>query len=269
METLLADLMSEKNRLEALHHDLEKERLEVEQWNAELKNQLQQLRVEERTIIQQSRDRVVREAAELQKEIRQASAQLRKEITKKTIEQTRKALAAVQEQLRGETWQAKVGRRTEGETVYDSSIAKGDTVWLKEANLQATVLSVSEETQQVEVQAGTTKIKLGLDGVEKMVPSPGSGTPGFVPAVETRREKPVPAELHLRGKRADEVEWALDSYLDAAYLANLNEVRIVHGVGTGTIRSIVRDLLTSHPLVKSFRPGERGEGGNGVTIARL
>jgi DNA mismatch repair protein MutS2 len=46
-------------------------------------------------------------------------------------------------------------------------------------------------------------------------------------------------------------------------------VRIVHGSGTGTLRQIVRGLLSSHPLVKSFRPGDNGEGGNGVTIVKL
>jgi DNA mismatch repair protein MutS2 len=76
-------------------------------------------------------------------------------------------------------------------------------------------------------------------------------------------------ELDLRGKRADEVERALDSYLNAASLANFGEVRIVHGIGTGAVRKIVRDLLASHPLVKSSRPGGRGEGGDGATVAKL
>ncbi|MCK4221885.1 MAG: Smr/MutS family protein, partial [Dehalococcoidia bacterium] len=73
----------------------------------------------------------------------------------------------------------------------------------------------------------------------------------------------------LRGKRAEEVEWALDSYLNSASLANLSEARIIHGFGTGTVRTIVRDFVASHSLVKSFRPGERGEGGDGVTIVNL
>jgi len=142
-------------------------------------------------------------------------------------------------------------------------------VWLKEANLQATVLSVSKDTQQIEVQAGSTRIKLGPDAIEKVAPSSGKGTPLFTPATRAPQAQTISPELHLRGKRADEVEWALHSYLDSAYLAGLNEVRIVHGAGTGVVRSIVRELLASHPLVKSYRPGGRGEGGNGVTIATL
>lgn len=269
LETLLTDLTAEKSRTEILHRDLEKESHKLEQRNSELENRLQQLAAREGAIIHESRDRVVREAAALQKEIRKAASQLKKERTKETVEQGKRALAVLREQLRSEPWQAKAGKKTEeGKTIHQGGIAVGDTVWLREANVRATVISLSEETQQIEVQAGQTRIRLGLDGVEKMTPSPG-GTPGFVPVTKQPRARPVSPELHLRGKRADEVEWALDSYLDSAYLAGLNEVRIVHGAGTGTVRSIVRELLAAHPLVKSFRPGGRGEGGDGVTIATL
>ncbi len=267
LESLLGDLMSERNRIRALHRDLEIERRQAEQRKTELEKELQQLKARERTIIQESRDRVVREAAALQKEIRQAASKLRKEKTKEIIEQTRKALAEAQRQLHSEAWQAETDSKTAG--AHDITITAGDTVWLKEAHVPATVLSVSEETRQVEVQAGATRITLSLDGVEKTVPSSVRSTPVPIPPTSTPRAQAVSPELHLRGKRADEVEWALDSYLDTAYLAGLNEVRIVHGSGTGVLRSIVRELLTSHPLVKSFRPGGRGEGGDGVTIARL
>ena len=267
LETMLTDLMSEKNSIEALHRSLEREKHEVEQRNTDLKKNLQQLKASERTIIQESRDRVVREAAALQKEVRQAASQLRKEKTRETIEQTRKVLAGVQEKLRSDTWQVKAAGKIE--EAGESTITIGDTVWLKEAGIQATVLSIFEETQQVEVQAGATRITLSLDGVEKITPPPVRRVSGTVPLVREPGVRAVSPELHLRGKRADEVEWALGSYLDAACLAGLNEVRIVHGSGTGTLRSIVRELLTSHPLVRSFRPGGRGEGGNGVTVASL
>ena len=79
----------------------------------------------------------------------------------------------------------------------------------------------------------------------------------------------VSAELDLRGKRADEIDPVLDSYLNDASLANLGEISIIHGYGTGTVRNVVRERLASHSLVKSFRPGAHGEGGDGVTIASL
>jgi DNA mismatch repair protein MutS2 len=75
--------------------------------------------------------------------------------------------------------------------------------------------------------------------------------------------KQMSLELDLRGKRADEVEVLLDSYLNDAAVSNLKRVRIIHGYGTGTVRSIVRDLASHHPLVKNYEPVPAGEGGDG------
>jgi DNA mismatch repair protein MutS2 len=76
-------------------------------------------------------------------------------------------------------------------------------------------------------------------------------------------------ELDLRGLRVEEVLPRLDKYLDDAFLAGMPFVRVVHGKGTGALRQAVRQQLNDHPLVRSQRPGERGEGGSGVTIAYL
>jgi DNA mismatch repair protein MutS2 len=267
LENLLADLMREKGQAEGLRHDLERERHEAEQQSAELESRLQRLRAEEQTVIQEARDRVIREAADLQHEIRQASSQLRKDRAKETLEQSRRALADVRDQLRSEDWQPKMAEGIEEEST--GQISPGDTVWLKEANVPATVLSVLAKTQQIEVQAGSTRIRLGIDGVARVTAPTGKVRGWSAPAIISEKSRSVSAELHLRGKRAEEVEWLLNSYLDNASLAGLHEVRIVHGSGTGVLRNIVRELLPHHPLVKSFRPGGRGEGGNGVTIAQL
>ena len=64
-------------------------------------------------------------------------------------------------------------------------------------------------------------------------------------------------------------EVLIDGYINKATLANLKEVRIIHGFGTGTLRQIVRDFLSSHPLVRSLRAGNKEEGGDGITVASL
>jgi DNA mismatch repair protein MutS2 len=135
--------------------------------------------------------------------------------------------------------------------------------------LLATVLSVSTETGQVEVQAGRVKLTLSLDGIEKVTTSLKATGTAFTPITKELGKRSVSLELDLRGKRAEEVETLLDTYLNNASLASLGRVRIIHGFGTGAVRKIVRELLISHPLVKSFSPGERGEGGDGVTIVKL
>lgn len=79
----------------------------------------------------------------------------------------------------------------------------------------------------------------------------------------------VNPELHLRRLTLDEALPKLDHYLNAAFMANLPYVRIVHGKGTGIMRQAVHNVLSKHPLVKSFRLGGYGEGGVGVTIVEL
>ena len=76
-------------------------------------------------------------------------------------------------------------------------------------------------------------------------------------------------EVHLRRLTVDEALPKLDQYLYDAFMTGLYQVRVVHGKGTGTLRRIVREELAKHPLVKSYRPGEYGEGGAGVTIVEL
>jgi len=269
IETLLTHLVIEQKNIESVRHSLEKELKEVEQNDADLRNRLRQLEEDRRRIIKETRDQVAREAGELQMKIREAAAELRKEKSRERIEQAKKTLAEAQEKLDTETWQA--GPVIEaGETGIETGpIAAGDTVWLKDAVVPATVLSVFEERGLVEVQAGKVKMTLRLDSLEKRVGSTGEvKTGGTLIRREMNRPR-VPLELDLRGKRAEEVEPLLDGYLNGASLGGLSRVRIIHGIGTGTVRQIVREALASNPLVTSFQPGEQGEGGDGVTIVSL
>ena len=87
--------------------------------------------------------------------------------------------------------------------------------------------------------------------------------------VEEASSGGVAAELDLLGERVAAALDRLDDYLDRALLEGRTEVRIVHGHGTGRLREAVRAHLRGHPAVASWRPGERGEGGNGATVVTL
>jgi DNA mismatch repair protein MutS2 len=269
IETLLTHLVTEQKNVESLSQRLEKELKEVEQNDSDLKNRLRQLEEDRRRIVKESRDQVAREAGELQMKIREAAAELRKEKSRQKIEEAKKALAEAQEKLDTETWQARpvVGAR---ETEAGAApISAGDAVWLKEVGMPATVLSVFEERGLVEVQAGKVKMTLRSDSLEKRIPSTDETKMGGTLIRRDMHKPRVSLELDLRGKRAEEVEPLLDGYINEASLCGLTRVRIIHGIGTGTVRQIVREALASHPLVTSFQPGEQGEGGEGVTIVSM
>ncbi len=263
LENLLNNLMLEKQKAEKLSAEFMKERDKYTHRNAELDKELERLENEGRYITQEARDGILSEAADLHKEIRIAAAELKKKKTAETIEQARETLAEVRQHLDSEAW--KPYKASDRET--ESELIKvGDDVWIKEAGLAATVLAISEETREVDVQAGRTKMRLGIDGITKIARKPEKAAPitGSLPSI-----KSISLQLDLRGKRADEIEPEVDSYLNDAVQSNISQARIIHGIGTGTVRNIVREYLSTHPLVKFFRPGERDEGGDGATVVSL
>jgi DNA mismatch repair protein MutS2 len=261
LEKLLGSLMAEKQTIESLQRELKADRDEYVRHSAELSSELQRIKAEERQALREARDAIVKETAGLHREIRQAMAELRKQKSQEGIERARQTLAEVRQKLDSEAWQPKAEEAEQ----LDESIKTGDTVQVKEVGLTATVLSISEESQEIEVQSGRSKMTLSLDSVAKIKPLDTNISPIKIQSAARR----VPMEFDLRGKRADEVEPALDSYLNDAAQSNLPEVRIIHGIATGTVRNIVREFLARHPLVKSFRAGERHEGGDGATVVRL
>ncbi len=85
----------------------------------------------------------------------------------------------------------------------------------------------------------------------------------------SKGKPPMANTIQLRRLTADEALLRLDKYLDDAFMAGLYKISVIHGKGTGTLRQAICDRLLNHPLVKSYRPGNYGEGGAGVTLVEL
>ena len=84
------------------------------------------------------------------------------------------------------------------------------------------------------------------------------------------REETAPArEIHLRGLTVEEATDKLDKFLDSALLSDVSQVYVIHGKGSGTLRTALTNFLKAHPAVKSLRLGDWNQGGAGVTVAQL
>ncbi len=143
-------------------------------------------------------------------------------------------------------------------------VRAGDTVWVKPLSAQGEVLSVDGQT--AEVQVGPAHVRLALAQLElRRAAAQEELQPARV-VYETPRPD---IRLDLRGLVVEEALEQLDRHLDAAALAGLPWVQIVHGKGTGALRQAIRDLLRNHPLVTLYRHGDEGEGGEGVTVAYI
>jgi DNA mismatch repair protein MutS2 len=144
-------------------------------------------------------------------------------------------------------------------------IAVGDTVWVSGLGTIGQVTTLDGDS--AEVQVGTFGVRVQRSDLERRAAAQPAEPEATVVSAGPR---PAPAiELDMRGQRVEEALLRLDKYLDDAFLGGLPFVRIIHGKGTGTLRQAVQQRLRSHPLVKSQRTGEDGEGGTGVTIVYL
>jgi len=143
----------------------------------------------------------------------------------------------------------------------------GDAVLVRSLRQKGSVIAPPDQHGSVRVQVGILQIHASVTDLERTREDLVTLT-RFVPA-RPLLHTPMPAELHLRGLRVEAALYELDKYLDQAALAGHAQVRIVHGKGTGAVRTAVHDRLREHPLVKSFRLGEEGEGDSGVTVVEL
>jgi len=260
--------MSEKQRTDALNSGLEEAKRQAEAARRRLEEELERRQVEDEKVLREARDSLNSDVVELRREMRRVASELKKQESRESVEQAEKAMAAARRQLGVLTSKIREGRaEVSGES---ARIEVGDRVWLTDISTWGDVLSIREEEGEIDVQVGSTRLSMGLEDAEKLKPPEGKRLPQRRSTIRKRLvPRDVKLELDLRGRRADEVALELEVYLNSASLANLGQVRIIHGFGTGTVRQIVREILESHSLVKSFRPGEQGEGGDGVTVVKL
>lgn len=112
------------------------------------------------------------------------------------------------------------------------------------------------------------KMKVGREQLE-WKGSPPQESPDKGGTSYRRRSDQVRPELDLRGRMVEEAIPEIDKYLDDALLTGFDHVSLIHGKGTGALRTGVRKFLDQHPRVKSYRSGGQGEGGLGVTVVEL
>lgn len=222
-------------------------------------NALANTQREARQILREAKE----EADEIMKNIRELERMGYSSETRKLLEDERKKLKNRLENL--EEASAK-RERAEGEEL--KAVKEGEEVFLPSLNQKVIVLSKPDSKGDVQVQAGIMKISVNIK--ELRASKQGKEEKRKIKSRDVNLNlKSISSSIDLRGMDAEEAYFVVDKYLDDAYLGGLGEVTIIHGKGTGVLRQKINDMLKRHPHIKSYRLGEYGEGGTGVTVAVL
>jgi len=152
-------------------------------------------------------------------------------------------------------------------------LKRGDTVLLTDFGSEGTVVSPPDGSGYVQVQAGIIKTKVKLTSLRLVDDSAkrttlGGGAVNTKSALKSAKETAA-SEVDLRGHDSAEAIMELDRFIDNSVLSNIKTVTVIHGKGTGALRSAVQAHLRRHRAIKSYRTGQYGEGESGVTIAEL
>ena len=279
-EDVLAQLEEKRQRLEKAQTEanrLWQQREEDARKARIFREQMEKAKENARAKGEAEAKRIVREAQQKTEEIFAQLDELRKQQTRAAnFQQMNDAKAAIRHDLK-EAEAVLHSRDEEAEAPAPSRpIAVGDLVELAGVKTAATVLNVNGDGSML-LQAGKMKmtVKAGqvrlLESAEEIEKRKKQATAAQRKNVSPKIQLAARAasELDIRGMETLEAESVVENYIDAAVMAKLGTVTIIHGKGTGALRKAVHEMLKRNRAVKSFRLGRYGEGEAGVTVVEL
>lgn len=272
-EDIIADL--EQSRV-----TIEKEQQEIAEYKERIRTLQEQLQKKNEKI-DQAKDKILRDANEKARAILQEA----KDVADETIRDFNKAGASadikelekkrqkVRDKINEKNGKLALGNNQKKpanqKTVDPKKLKKGDSVKIISMNLKGIVNTLPDARGNLFVQCGIMRMQTNINDLvpvkEETITAPALQRTN-TGKLKMSKSFSVSSEINLLGCTVDEAIAKLDKYLDDAYLAHLPSVRVVHGKGTGALRSAVQSHLKRLKYVKEYRLGEYGEGDAGVTI---
>lgn len=273
-EDLVTDLEQSRVTIEREREELNEYKAQIAQLKSELTKKTE--RLDERT------DNIIRkaneEAARILKDAKEYADKTINAMNKHgmTVKELEKHRSAIREKMnkRQEKLKIEPANNISEHKAHDISEFKvGMHVKVLTMNVIGTVSQIHKNKNQVTVLVGSLSTKMDIknlailkgykDPAETSSKPNGAGGSG---KIKMSKSSSVSSEINLLGYTVDEAIAVLDKYLDDAYIARIPQVRIVHGKGTGALRSGITSYLHGVPYIKEFRLGQIGEGAEGVTI---
>lgn len=269
VDSMIASLETNRLTAESERFDAEQIREEVEKLKTELEQQRIQFEEQKEKLLlqaeEEARDAVAkarREADLIISDLRKLAMEEGASIKEHKLIDAKRQLDLAAPSLANQTF-----RSSNNST---RQLRAGDQVFVPQFGQKGHIVEESG-VDEVIVQLGIMKMKVNKKAIELAEPKKKKEVKPVHTTTNVRRSRDehVRRELDLRGSNLEEAIMEVDRFLDEAFLANLGQVHIIHGKGTGVLRSGIQDYLRKHKLIKQYRLGEFGEGGSGVTVVDL
>lgn len=273
-ESVISDLESRRVSMEKAESAMTKDQAEIRRLRRSLEEQEKKLAESKDKILEKARQ----QAADLLRDTKQYADETIRAFNKmsgnaisaRDMERRRTALRGKMDEM--EASRKKEKEKTPHKAVDARKLQVGDSVKVLSLNLKGIVRSLPDKSGNLDVQMGILHSVVNVKDIELLDEVSIKG-PSYehtaTGRVRISKSASVSPEINLLGMTVDEAVSVLDKYLDDAAIAHLDEVRVVHGKGTGALRAGVQNFLRKNKHVQSYRLGEYGEGDAGVTIVKL
>ena len=270
--------------LESTRKELEQERAKAAAYREEIERQKKKL-AEKNERIDKAKEKILRRANEEANEILQKAKDMADDSIRKynkwmdggkgNVSDMERQRSAIREQLKKTGEKLATKQKGNRPKTAPGKLAIGDLVMVHSMGVKGTVMSLPNTKGKCFVQMGIMRSEVNADDLElleeetlqnrkeQLRERSGAGK------IKMMKSLHVSSSINLIGKTVDEAIALLDKYLDDAYLAKLHQITIIHGVGTGALRNAVQAHLKKSKYIKTYRMGEYGEGGYGVTVAEF
>jgi DNA mismatch repair protein MutS2 len=269
MESLLSDLHAEREAAEQARRAEEQARRRAEDARARAEQRLAGIdeerarRLDEAALALEAEVEAAREALaraqRLAQRVPQAAA-----FSQQEVQEAREGLSAAGDTARRLRKRSRRRRRQPG--IRPDQVVPGATVWVQGIPMPAEALSAPDARGEVDVTFGGLRARVAIGQIVRIE----QATPRLperirIPTAPTY----APHEIEVRGQTLDEALPKIEKFLDDGFRVGLPRLRVVHGKGTGKMRTAVRQLLSRHPLVKGYEFAEPRDGGEGVTVVEM
>ncbi len=270
-EDLIADLEKSRKTIEQERIEIARYKKEVESLKDSLSKKQEKMDLAKERILREANDQAKDLILEAKTLADETIRNFQKYDSRSQIREMEDSRTKLREKVKEIDHKTAIKKETVTNRISPKSLKLEDTVKVLSLNAKGSVSSLPDAKGNLFVQCGIIRSKVSIKDLVLIEDQSIAQTLESTSFSSIRRQKSstIRPEINLLGCKVDEALSKLDKYLDDAYLSPLKSVRIVHGKGTGALRTAIWSHLKPLSYIKSFRPGDYGEGDAGVTIAEF